>query len=95
MPDFPRTPATTSTVKINREMEMNEVMMMGLRLTELGVSRADFQSRFGEALEDVYGRQISKLIGLGLLEWLGEGQDALRLTKPGRLLGNQVFMEFV
>lgn len=93
--DFPRTPATTSTVKINREMEMNEVMMMGLRLTELGVSRADFQTRFGEALEDVYGCQISKLVGLGLLERYGEAQDALRLTKPGRLLGNQVFIEFV
>jgi hypothetical protein len=33
---------------------------------------------------------------LGLLEWMGERENArLRLTARGRLLGNQVFMEFI
>ena len=92
---FPRTPATTSAITIDRVTEMNEVMMMGLRLTEGGISRADFQARFGEALDVVYDRQIKQLVGLGLLEWHGKGPDILRLTWQGRLLGNRVFVEFV
>jgi coproporphyrinogen III oxidase-like Fe-S oxidoreductase len=41
---------------------------------------------------DVYAVEIEELIGFGLLEWNGA---AIRLTKRGRLLGNQVFMRFV
>lgn len=92
---FPCTPATTSATSIDRKTEMNEVMMMGLRLTEDGVSCEDFQGRFGEALDVVYDQQIKRLVGLGLLEWYGEDQDVLRLTQRGRLLGNRVFVEFV
>jgi hypothetical protein len=33
--------------------------------------------------------------GLGLLESLNGDQKAIRLTKRGRLLGNQVFVEFI
>jgi len=41
---------------------------------------------------DVYAAEIEELIRFGLLEWEG---DSIRLTKRGRLLGNQVFMRFV
>lgn len=92
---FPRTPATASAVNIDRTSEKSEFMMMGLRLTEEGVSRVGFQARFGEELEVVYDHQIRRLVGLGLLEWHGKNQETLRLTRRGRLLGNQVFVEFV
>ena len=36
-------------------------MMMGLRLTREGVSRAAFQARFGRELVEVFGRQIERL----------------------------------
>jgi oxygen-independent coproporphyrinogen-3 oxidase len=89
---FPRTPATAQATEIDRAAEMGEVMMMGLRLTEEGVSRAGFEERFGSGLEAVYPKQIERLVKLSLLEWKG---DSLRLTKRGRLLGNQVFVEFI
>jgi len=89
---FPRTPATTEARPIDSQTAMRETMMMGLRLTQEGVSAEAFQERFGVSLEDVFAPEIARLVQVGLLEWAG---DALRLTTRGRLLGNQVFMAFV
>ena len=66
-------------------------MMMGLRLME-GVSDARFRGSFGLGLEDVYGDELAEMQRLGLLTWDGE---AARLTRRGRLLGNQVFQRFL
>ncbi|UYN91151.1 MAG: radical SAM family heme chaperone HemW [Anaerolineales bacterium] len=89
---LPRTPATASAEPVDAQREMGETMMMGLRLVREGVSQAGFAERFGSTLEQAYGRSIRALQQRGLLE-IAAG--ALRLTQQGRLLGNQVFMEFV
>jgi oxygen-independent coproporphyrinogen-3 oxidase len=72
---------------------MSEFMMTGLRLTREGVSEGEFQARFGRSMREVYGKEIDELLRLGLIE-SGAG-DRLKITKRGRLLGNQVFMRFV
>jgi oxygen-independent coproporphyrinogen-3 oxidase len=92
---FPATPAVAETTPIDRAAEIAETMMMGLRLTRQGVSRVIFQTRFGEELAACFAPQIQRLIARGLLEWVGEKGACLRLTERGRLLGNQVFVEFV
>jgi len=92
---FPVTPATQSTQLIDQQAEIAETMMTGLRLVEEGVSSQDFRERFGLTLQDVFPVQIDRLIQIGLIEWSGEGQERLRLTRRGRLLGNQVFVEFI
>jgi len=91
--EFPCTPATVSAIAVDQTNEMQETMMVGLRLLEEGVSAGDFNQRFGLELEDVFGSQIDRLVEKGLLEWTGDGR--LRLTRRGHLLGNQVFMQFV
>ncbi|NPV77920.1 MAG: radical SAM family heme chaperone HemW [Anaerolineae bacterium] len=92
---FPAGPAAIVRDRLTLKAEMQERMMVGLRLIKEGVSAADFLQRFGWPLEEVFRRQIQKLVAAGLLEWSGENEKALRLTKRGRLLGNRVFMEFV
>lgn len=92
---FPRTPATVQILPIYVEAEIGETMMMGLRLVMEGVSDKDFQKRFRMSLRTRYGSKIESLISRCLLEWSGEANDTLRLTRRGRLLGNQVFMEFI
>jgi oxygen-independent coproporphyrinogen-3 oxidase len=92
---FPLTPVTLQVEAVDAPQAMSEVMIMGLRLTQEGVSRRVFYSRFGQELEEVYQPQIERLVSVGLLEWAGEDRDALRLTPRGRLLGNQVFVDFV
>ncbi len=92
---FPKNPATKNTIEIHRAQEMKETMLMGLRLTEEGVSNAGFNERFGLDLNSAFKVEIDQSIASGLLEWqTGEGKR-LRLTPHGRLLGNQVFMQFV
>ena len=90
---FPLTDAVVETEPIDRDTAMAETMIMGLRLVREGVSPAAFEQRFGASLESVYGEAIAPLRAAGLLEMGDEGQ--LRLTRRGRLLGNQVFMVFI
>jgi oxygen-independent coproporphyrinogen-3 oxidase len=71
-------------------------MMMGLRLVEEGISRSGFHQRFGQRLEEVYPQEVNDLVREGLLEtadWRGD--EIIRLTTRGRMLGNQVFMQFI
>jgi oxygen-independent coproporphyrinogen-3 oxidase len=89
---FPLSPATVNQHRNTPCDDMQETMMTGLRLTVEGISAEGFHQRFGVALQDVFGDEIRRLVKVGLLEWAG---DILRLTERGRLLGNQVFMEFV
>ncbi len=93
---FPRTPATLSITVVDRDAEIAETMMMGLRLVNEGVSNQAFMERFGQSLEEVFDDPITRLSTQGLLEWHQRGEDrCLRLTPRGRLLGNRVFVEFI
>jgi oxygen-independent coproporphyrinogen-3 oxidase len=92
---FPRTPATASQEAVEAPREMAETMMMGLRLVQEGVPLDSFAGRFGQGMHQIFGAQITRLSSLGLLENTGSPHQTLRLTPRGRLLGNQVFMEFV
>jgi oxygen-independent coproporphyrinogen-3 oxidase len=89
---FPFSAAVREKIPVTSNDEMGETMMMGLRLVEEGVSDAEFQARFGQPLTGRYGRAIARLQALNLIEWHA---GRLRLTRPGRLLGNRVFREFV
>ncbi len=99
---WPISPAAVNQHRQTLQDEMSEFMITGLRLTREGVRCSGFRERFGSELIDVYGKQIDELVKVGLLEWVGEGSagdeqsaDTLRITKRGRLLGNQVFLRFV
>lgn len=90
---FPLSAAADWVERIDRQTAMAEMMIMGLRLTEEGVSDSDFARRFGASLDSVYGKVIAPLEAAGLL--VREPAGRLRLTRRGRLLGNQVFMAFL
>ncbi len=77
---------------IDRPLAMGEKMMLGLRLVQEGVGDAAFREQFGVGPEEVFGHEIARLAQRGLLERL---PDRVRLTPRGRLLGNQVFAEFL
>jgi len=89
---FPFSPATVNHHKQSLQDDLSDYMLNNLRLVKTGVSDEDFKSRFGTGLMDVYSAEVQELISYGLLE---QERDSTRLTKRGRLLGNQVFMRFV
>lgn len=90
---FPLSAAADEVHTVDEQQAMAETMLMGLRLVQEGVAARDFRQRFGRDLWDVYGAQLDRLIGVGLLERTPDGR--VRLTPRGRLLGNRVFVEFV
>jgi coproporphyrinogen III oxidase-like Fe-S oxidoreductase len=72
---------------------MSEYMLNNLRLVNAGVAESDFRLRFGSGLMDIYPKEIDSLIQSGLLET--NNSQIYKLSERGRLLGNQVFMQFV
>lgn len=70
---------------------MTEFMMLGLRKTE-GVSKTEFQQKFGTALEARFGEVIGKYRKMGLLT---ETEDGVRFTERGVYVSNSVLCEFV
>jgi oxygen-independent coproporphyrinogen-3 oxidase len=89
---FPLTPATVNHHQQTLIENMSDYMLNNLRLVKAGVAESDFRSRFGSGLLDVYPNQMEELIQKELIEYEA---GIYRLTKRGRLLGNQVFLKFV
>jgi oxygen-independent coproporphyrinogen-3 oxidase len=85
-----------STGRVNTEIdkwdEIQETMMLGLRLTEEGINREVFERRFGKKVDEYFGTQIQVLSEQGLID---NRTDRIRLTNRGRFLGNRVFMQFI
>ncbi|OKO91284.1 radical SAM family heme chaperone HemW [Geobacillus proteiniphilus] len=77
--------------RLTAREQMEEEMFLGLRKTE-GVSKACFRQKFGRDLHDIFGEAIRREIENGRLE---ETATHIRLTKRGKLLGNEVFAAFL
>lgn len=71
--------------------QMEEEMFLGLRKTE-GVSLIGFKERFHVEMTEIFAKSLEQQMEKGLLEIEG---DYVRLTKQGKLLGNEVFQAFL
>lgn len=89
---FPFSPAMSSREYQEPEQVLEDMLILGLRLTREGVSGTRYAARFGRSLEEDFGAAIDDLLATGLLE---KHEWGIRLTPRGRLLGNQVFQRFV
>ncbi len=89
---YPLTPVTAESTVMDRAGEITDTLIMGLRLTQEGIPRAQFSQRFGIDLVDLHRPIIEKFVGYGLL---AVDDERVKLTDEGRLLSNVVFREFV
>ncbi|HJT57418.1 MAG TPA: radical SAM family heme chaperone HemW [Ktedonobacteraceae bacterium] len=76
---------------IERASEMSETAFLGLR-TAAGLHLPTFEQRFGEPFSQFAGERLRVVEEAGLLE---REEDWLRLSKRGRLLGNEVFLRLL
>ncbi len=90
--DFPHTPVTDQAEVVSREGEIAETLIMGLRLTQEGINRQAFRSRFGEDLLDLHSATLEKYAAYGLLRI---DDEAVTITRRGRLLSNMIFRDLV
>ncbi len=89
---FPRTPTVSKAVIVDRETEISETLMMGLRLTREGIQRKVFRERFGVDVVDLHADTIKKFEGYGMMTC---DAQVLRLTDAGRLVSNAIIREFI
>jgi oxygen-independent coproporphyrinogen-3 oxidase len=76
---------------VTKDEQMEEEMFLGLRKTA-GVSIRHFYEKFEQDLLGLFEEEINGLIDRRLLE---QKEGYLRLTRKGRLLGNEVFQAFL
>src|SRR5258708_618932 len=76
---------------VGRAQEMSETAFLGLR-TAMGIHLPTFEQRFGESFAQFAGDRLHVVAEAGLLE---QTHDWLRLSKRGRLLGNEVFLRLL
>src|SRR5579885_1740347 len=76
---------------VERAQEMSETAFLALR-TAQGLHLPTFEQRFSESFTEYVGDRLRVVDEAGLLEYAGEW---LRLSKRGRLLGNEVFMRLL
>ena len=90
--EFPLTPAVSKSTRVDTQDDLYETVMMGMRLTEEGMNRSTFKSRFGTDIVEMFPEKLAKLESLGLLTI---ESDRVRLSQKGRLLSNAVIRELV
>ena len=76
---------------ISDQYQREDTMILGLRLIE-GVSFARFRERHGVEMMDVFGEQVRRFSGLGLL---AVDEQGVRLTEQGIFLANEVYAAFL
>ncbi len=77
---------------LTKEEAMSEYMFMGLRLTSLGVSKADFRDKFSIECSEAFPEAIAKHTQNGLLKDYG---DRYVLADKALYVSNYVLCDFV
>lgn len=79
------------THHVTKAEQIEEEMFLGLRKIE-GVKSADFQAKYGAAPEALFSTVLEDLEEKGLIV---NDDKGIRLTRKGKLLGNEVFQAFL
>lgn len=88
--DFIEGKFTEEETLLTREEQMEEFVFLGLRCTD-GISKAEFKETFGVDIEEVYKKELCKLINEGLLVCA----ERIFLTKKGLDVANYCMSEFI
>lgn len=88
-----RFPAAAAIEPQSERLEMQDCMMLGLRLLHEGVTPQRFFDRFGQNMEDVFSREIRHLTRKGLIR--RDAQGGILLNEADVMIADQAFIEFV
>ncbi len=87
-----RFPAAAEIVPQDRRTEMQDVMMLGLRMLREGITEERFRERFGEEMRTVFRRELRHLEQ----KRLAHREGTRLLLDPDKVMtANQAFIEFV
>ncbi|MBQ2614219.1 MAG: oxygen-independent coproporphyrinogen III oxidase [Clostridia bacterium] len=78
-------------IPLTHEDQMSEFCFLGLRMSQ-GIDTKEFQTRFGENIEDVFGDAIKKNLRRGTLLRLG---DRLCIPPEYLFVSNSILVDFI
>lgn len=84
-------PVLAASERISLQQEMDETMMVGMRLLA-GVSERNFEKRYGKSFMSVYAKPIKSLLQRGLVQYK---DGFLKVTERGLYLENMVSAAFL
>lgn len=76
---------------IGKKEQIEEELFLGLR-KQTGVQFHSFTEKYGLALTDIYNEELNYLKAK---KWLIQDEEGIRLTRNGKLFGNEVFQAFL
>ena len=91
---FPLGPAVVESHLRSRNEQIEDHMILNLRLLEEGINRQEFQDRFNVDLLDLYPKVIPQLVQSGHLEWLNN-ESNLRIAPQHFFIANQILVRFL
>jgi coproporphyrinogen III oxidase-like Fe-S oxidoreductase len=80
------------TVELSDHAAAGEAVYLGLRLHE-GVDLLEISRQHGVEMEALHGEALERFAVEDLVDW-EPATGRLKLTRRGRLLSNEVFLEF-
>ncbi len=88
-----RFPAAAEIIPQDRRTEMQDIMMLGLRMLCEGITPERFSDRFGEEMDEVFRKELRHLERKQLVRRAPDGR--LLLAPDKVMVANQAFIEFV
>ena len=88
-----RFPAAAEILPQDQHIMMQDVMMLGLRMLNEGITEERFRERFGDEMRSVFRKELRHLEQKGLVYWNTDGR--LLLAPDKVMVANQAFIEFV
>ena len=88
-----RFPAAAEIIPQEKRVEMQDVMMLGLRMLHEGITEERFRNRFGEDMKTIFRRELRHLERKNLIRW--DPDNRLLLAPDKVMVANQAFIEFV
>lgn len=88
-----RFPAAAEIIQQEKHIEMQDVMMLGLRMLHEGITEERFRNRFGEEMKTIFRRELRHLERKNLIRW--DSDNRLLLAPDKVMVANQAFIEFV
>lgn len=88
-----RFPAAVEIITQEKHVEMQDVMMLGLRMLHEGITENRFRNRFGEDMKTIFRRELRHLERKNLIRWAPDNR--LLLAPDKVMVANQAFIEFV
>jgi oxygen-independent coproporphyrinogen-3 oxidase len=91
---YPIGPAAIESHQRDRKEQIEDHMILNLRLIQEGINLEEFQHQYNKRVEDFYPDQVTNLIESGHLEWCNDGKN-FRIPSKHFFIANQILVNFM